>query len=139
MTWLSRRAPAFRRGSFLIGTAIAEANRIPKRNTLRDFARQADFDHMSIWRESLDRAFAERGYALAWPDGVMEEKKGKPRRDVRGFRKAYAPAGNAYDAILDVNFGYVGYAAAGSGDFGRSKPLSGGKSFDKELDDEIPF
>jgi single-strand DNA-binding protein len=28
---------------------------------------------------------------------------------------------------------------AGTGDFGRSKPLSGGKSFDKELDDEIPF
>jgi single-strand DNA-binding protein len=30
-------------------------------------------------------------------------------------------------------------AAATSGDFGRSKPLAGGKSFDKELDDEIPF
>ncbi|MEM7191906.1 MAG: single-stranded DNA-binding protein [Pseudomonadota bacterium] len=27
----------------------------------------------------------------------------------------------------------------GSGDFGRTKPLSGGGSFNKELDDEIPF
>jgi single-strand DNA-binding protein len=31
-------------------------------------------------------------------------------------------------------------AAASSGDFGRSGPLGGGRrSFDKELDDEIPF
>jgi single-strand DNA-binding protein len=30
-------------------------------------------------------------------------------------------------------------ASAQSGDFGRAKPLAGGKSFDKELDDEIPF
>ena len=28
---------------------------------------------------------------------------------------------------------------SGSGDFGRTKPLSGGQSFNKELDDEIPF
>ena len=27
----------------------------------------------------------------------------------------------------------------GGGDFGRTKPLSGGGSFNKELDDEIPF
>ena len=30
-------------------------------------------------------------------------------------------------------------AGASSGDFGRSGPLAGGRSFDKELDDEIPF
>ena len=29
--------------------------------------------------------------------------------------------------------------AGGGGDFGRSGPLGGGSSFDKELDDEIPF
>lgn len=28
---------------------------------------------------------------------------------------------------------------SGGGDFGRTKPLSGGGSFNKELDDEIPF
>jgi single-strand DNA-binding protein len=28
---------------------------------------------------------------------------------------------------------------SGGGDFGRSGPLGGGSSFDKELDDEIPF
>ncbi len=28
---------------------------------------------------------------------------------------------------------------SGGGDFGRTKPLSGGRSFNKELDDEIPF
>jgi len=28
---------------------------------------------------------------------------------------------------------------SGSGDFGRSSALGGGQSFDKELDDEIPF
>ena len=30
-------------------------------------------------------------------------------------------------------------ASAPSGDFGRSGPLAGARSFDKELDDEIPF
>ena len=30
-------------------------------------------------------------------------------------------------------------AAASSGDFGRSTALGGGKTFNKELDDEIPF
>ena len=29
--------------------------------------------------------------------------------------------------------------SGGGGDFGRTKPLSGGGSFNKELDDEIPF
>jgi single-strand DNA-binding protein len=33
------------------------------------------------------------------------------------------------------------HAGASAGDFGRSGPLGGGggRSFDKELDDEIPF
>ena len=30
-------------------------------------------------------------------------------------------------------------SGSGSGDFGRSSALGGGRSFDKELDDEIPF
>ena len=33
----------------------------------------------------------------------------------------------------------AGEGQSGGGDFGRSKPLGGGQSFDKELDDEIPF
>jgi single-strand DNA-binding protein len=33
----------------------------------------------------------------------------------------------------------AGEEASGGGDFGRSKPLGGGASFNKELDDEIPF
>ena len=36
--------------------------------------------------------------------------------------------------------GGMGESSGGGGDFGRTKPLGGGeKSFNKELDDEIPF
>ncbi len=35
--------------------------------------------------------------------------------------------------------GGMGEGSGGGGDFGRTKPLSGEKSFNKELDDEIPF
>jgi len=87
----------------LIGVAIAEANRIPKRNKLRDYAQQAGFDHVRVFREHLTTALAERGYQLRWSDPVMAiGKKG--------------------DAALDVNFGFFGYAAAGSSDHAPYRP-----------------
>jgi len=50
---------------------------------------------------------------------------------------------NSQLTMLDGKSGGGGGEArdqgGGGGDFGRSGPLGGGASFDKELDDEIPF
>jgi hypothetical protein len=109
----------------LIGTAIAEANRIPKRNALREQALAHGFDHVAATREQLDRAFAAHGYTLRWPDPVMEPDRGpKAKRDGNSLRKSYPPASAGADALLDVNFGFVGYAAAGSSDGAPYRPTA---------------
>jgi hypothetical protein len=109
----------------LIGTAIAEANRIPKRNALREQARAHALDHVAALREQLDRAFATHGYELRWPDPIMEPEKGaRARRAGNGFRKSYPPASSGVDALLDLNFGFIGYAAAGSGDAAPYRPTA---------------
>jgi hypothetical protein len=109
----------------LVGVAIAEANRIPKRNAMREAAQAQDFDHVAVFRERLTRAFAERGYTLRWPDPVMEGDGGpKARRTAYGLHKAYAPAAAGVDAQLDVSFGYVGFAAAGTGKGAPYRPTA---------------
>lgn len=98
----------------LIGTAIAESNRIPKRDALREWAQAEGFDHVQAFRDALEAALVERGYVVLWPDRLMEAKGVRgAKRNMHGIRKAYASAGDA-DAQLDVNFGLVGYVAAGS-------------------------
>jgi hypothetical protein len=62
----------------LVGTAIAEANRIPKRNALREQARAHALDHVAALREQLDRAFATHGYELRWPDPRSWSPKREP-------------------------------------------------------------
>jgi len=107
----------------LIGAAIAEANRVPKRNTLRAHAQQAGLDHVALLKEQLSKSLAERGYEVRWADPVMEDDKAKTKRDLWGSRKNYAGI-DASDAQLDVNFGFVGYAAAGSSDGAPYRPTA---------------
>jgi hypothetical protein len=107
----------------LIGTAIAEANRIPKRNTLREHAQQAGLDHVALLKEELSKALAQRGYDVRWTEPVMEDGKAKTSRDGWGVRKKYDAIADA-DAQLDVNFGFVGYAAAGSSDGAPYRPTA---------------
>lgn len=108
----------------LIGVAIAESNRVPKRNALRTWAQTDGFDHVQAFRVALDAALAERGYAVLWPDPPMEGNGARrAKRDMHGNRKAYGTTAEA-DAQLDVNFGLVGYVAAGSGDNAPYRPTA---------------
>jgi hypothetical protein len=104
----------------LIGFAIAEANRAPKANWLKEQVRTNNFDAVSTFRNALDDAMRERGYELRWSDPVMEGDGSKTRRNNWGLRKEYVSA--SADAQLDVNFGFIGYAAAGSGDSAPYRP-----------------
>lgn len=107
----------------LIGAVVAETNRVPKRDKLRDHLRLAGFDQAEHLRQALENAFTARGVALHWPDEIMAPEKEKGvKRDAWGMRKAYAPATEGVDAILDVNFGFTGYASAGVGDGAPYRP-----------------
>jgi len=99
----------------LIGAGIAEANRAPKANWLRGQVDQAHFDHIGVFRDRLDAAMKDRGFALQWNESTSDPANKKISRDQYGLRKHYMPTTQA-DGQLDVNFSFIGYAAGGTGD-----------------------
>lgn len=104
----------------LIGLAIAEANRAPKANWLESEVSKSGFDHVKTFDSALDVAIREAGYELVWSDQPMEASNAKTKRDDWGLRRTYAAS--ASDAVLDISFGFIGYAAAGSGDNAPYRP-----------------
>ncbi|MFO1495421.1 MAG: hypothetical protein U1F26_12290 [Lysobacterales bacterium] len=96
----------------LIGTLITEANREGKEDWLQETVRKVGFNQFETLRATLDAEMREKGYELIWPDPLTDSDK-RIKRDDWALRKAYRP-GQA-DALLDIGFMYVGYAAAGSG------------------------
>lgn len=106
----------------LIGLAIAEGNRKPKAEWLRSQVQQREFDHVAVFRSALEQAMAERGYTLHFPDPLAEGEKAKTKREIWGTRKNYVAAASGADAQLDINFGFIGYAAAGTSDSAPYRP-----------------
>ena len=104
----------------LIGLGIAEANRIPKRNWLRGQVATGKFDHHAVFRARFTQAMEARGYRLRWPDPLIQDKAVKVARTDLGLRKQYVASGN--NAQLDLAFGFVGYASAGSQDSAPYRP-----------------
>ncbi len=96
----------------LIGAVVAEANIAGKRGKLRTQLTQAGFDQSRILQESLGRALQRRGYTVTWPDDLIDSNPKTPREGTGG-RKTYGASGNG-QAQLDVNYGFLGYAAAGA-------------------------
>ncbi len=106
----------------LIGLAVAEANRAPKRHWLQDEVAKDHFDYVAEFKTELTQAMAARGYELRWADPAQMADGAKDiARENFGLRKTYSPVADA-DAILDVDFGFVGYAAAGSSDNAPYRP-----------------
>lgn len=106
----------------LIGLAVAEANIAPKRHWLQDEVVKDHFDYVGEFKDEFTKAMADRGYELRWSDPVQLADGAKDvARENYGLRKTYQPDPNA-DAILDIDFGFVGYAAAGSSDKAPYRP-----------------
>lgn len=105
----------------LVGALVAEANLAPKNDWLREQVRGAEFDHVAVFRERLTQALGAKGYELTWPAAPVEASGAASPRDMRGLRKSYSATARA-DAQLDVAFGFIGYAAAGSGDGSPYRP-----------------
>jgi hypothetical protein len=98
----------------LIGLAIEEANRLPKAHWLKDEVAKNHFDYLTEFRSALTEAMSAKGYELRWSDPVQQPEKAKDvARENYGLRKTYAGIADV-DAQLDINFGFIGYAAAGS-------------------------
>lgn len=104
----------------LIGFGIAEANRIPKRNWLREQVATEKFDHLAVFRTRFTQAMEARGYQLRWPDPLIQDKAVKTARTDLGLRKQYVA--NGENAQLDLAFGFIGYASAGSQDNAPYRP-----------------
>lgn len=95
----------------LIGALVAEANLAAKRGKLRTKLEQAGFDQGRVLQEALGRALEKRGYTVVWPNDLVD--RGNAPREAMGGRKSYPAIANA-QAQLDVNYGFIGYAAAGA-------------------------
>lgn len=104
----------------MIGFAIAEANRAPKANWLRERVSIAGFDYMASFRKALDAVAHDAGYELLWPDPAMEGDDARTKRNGFGFRQTYQSSQS--NAQLDINFGFIGYASAGATDNAPYRP-----------------
>ena len=96
----------------LIGGLIAEADLATKRKKLRETLSSANVDYVASFKAQLTLAMEKRGYVLVWPETTVETTKSP--RTTNSVRKSYKAVSDA-DAQLDVNFGFIGYAAAGAG------------------------
>jgi hypothetical protein len=107
----------------LIGALIAESHLAPRRSWLKEQVEAKQFDHVETFRNAFAEAMAREGYTLSWPNGSVEADKPKVARNLWGIRKNYpAPSEPAAQALLDVNFGFVGLASAGSTDGAPYRP-----------------
>lgn len=107
-------------GSFgLIGGLIAASDEAAKEKRFAKIATQAGFDPLAYFKERLTAHMSEHGYTLVWADPQVDS--GKTPRAAFGLRKAYG-ARSDVDAQLDVNFGFLGYAAAGVDDAAPYRP-----------------
>ncbi len=104
----------------LIGAGIAEAHRLPKRNWLRRQVASDGFDHLEVFRARFTEAMQARGYRLQWPEPLVVVKNVKVPRATLGLRKSYRPVSS--DAQMDIGFGFIGYAAAGTQDSAPYRP-----------------
>jgi hypothetical protein len=103
----------------LIGGLIAAGDQASKEKKFNALMEQAGFEPLSYFKERLTTHMSGRGYALVWPQSQVETSK--IARGSFGLRKSYASTQGA-DAQLDVNFGFVGYAAAGAGEGSPYRP-----------------
>jgi hypothetical protein len=103
----------------LIGGLIAAADQASKEKRFDEIMAKTGFEPLGYFKERLSAHMGERGYSLVWPESQTE--KVKIQRGSFGLRKAYVAA-QEVDAQLDINFGFVGYAAAGAGDGAPYRP-----------------
>lgn len=105
----------------LIGGLIAAGDQASKEKKFREVMEKAGFEPLAYFKQSLDARMSERGYTLRWPES--QTQTAKVERGAFGLRKGYKGKMDV-DAQLDINFGFVGYAAAGAGKGSPYRPTA---------------
>lgn len=106
----------------LIGGLVAAADQASKQGKYDAVLVKTDFEPLAYFRERLTAHMGERGYTLVWP--ASQVQVAKVDRGSLGLRKVYATTTVAADAQMDVNFSFIGYAAAGAGDGSPYRPTA---------------
>ena len=107
---------------------------------------KTEWHRVVIFNEGLCRIaeqYLKKG-SKVYLEGALQTRKWEDQSGQERYSTEVVLQGfNSQLTMLDGRSGGGGEgretAGAASGDFGRSSALGGGKSFDKELDDEIPF
>lgn len=103
----------------LIGALVMAGDMAGKQDKFESHIQSASFDQNDVLRRALGAALEHRGYTVSWPEALVDAAD--TPRDRYGLRKAYVPLSGA-QAQLDINFGFVGYAAAGASDAQPYRP-----------------
>jgi len=107
----------------LIGVAIAESHLAPRRAWLKEQVASTDFNHVETFRTTFDGAMAEQGYSVSWPNGLVDAPDVKVKRSNDGSRRVFPmPTLPQAQALLEINFGFVGLASSGSRDAAPYRP-----------------
>ena len=106
---------------------------------------KTEWHRVVIFNEGLCRIAEQylRKGSKVYLEGALQTRKWEDQQGQERYSTEVVLQGfNSQLTMLDGRGGGEGGrepAAASAGDFGRSSALGGGKSFNKELDDEIPF
>jgi single-strand DNA-binding protein len=106
---------------------------------------KTEWHRVVIFSEGLARVAEQylRKGAKVYVEGALQTRKWEDQSGQERYTTEVVLQGfNSTLTMLDGRQQSGGASESGSGgggDFGRTKPLSGGGSFNKELDDEIPF
>ena len=105
---------------------------------------KTEWHRVVIFSEGLARVAEQylRKGAKVYIEGALQTRKWEDQSGQERYTTEVVLQGfNSTLTMLDGRQQSGGASESGGGgsDFGRTKPLSGGGSFNKELDDEIPF
>lgn len=105
----------------LIGALVAAADIEAKEGQVERMAEQTNFIYQESFRAAFDEAMTQRGYTLEWSDPLMADRDSGQAAATKRVVLAAQSRPNA-QAVLDIDFSFVGYAAAGAGDAQPYRP-----------------
>jgi single-strand DNA-binding protein len=131
-------------GLKIVHLAVATSDRWRDRNSGENRER-TEWHRVVIFNERLGEVaekYLSKGRSV-YLEGSLQTRKWTDQSGQERYTTEVVLQGfNSQLTMLDGRRDGEGASGGGGGDFGRSKPLAssgGGSSFNKELDDEIPF
>ena len=131
----------FQNGGKVVNLRIATSENWKDRNT-GERRERTEWHSVAIFSEPLGRVAEQylRKGSKVYIEGALQTRKWEDQSGQERYTTEVVLQGfNSTLTMLDGRQQGGGMSDEGGGDFGRTKPLGGSGSFNKELDDEIPF